>query len=48
MTLLNVQAGFSCTGFYPLDRNVVVPKSKEVPSSLAGIKVIPLYSPVQP
>ena len=50
MTLSNVQAGFRCTGIYPLDRNVVVPKSKEVPSSLAqrtGIKFIPLYSPVR-
>ena len=51
MTLSNVQAGFRCTGIYPLDRNVVVPKSKEVPTSLAqrtGIKFIPLYSPVRP
>ena len=50
ITLLNVQAGFRCTGIYPLDRNVVVPKSKEVPSSLAqhtGTKFTHLYSPVR-
>ena len=35
MTLINIMAGFSTTGVYPVDRNKVISKSMYTPSKQA-------------
>ena len=51
MTLKNIQAGFKCTGIYPLKRDMIVPLVKDTTTSTlaqrTGLKFIPLYSPVR-
>ncbi len=54
MSMKNVQAGFRCTGIYPLNRNLLVPEEENETAqktNLAqrtGLKFIPLCSPLKP
>ena len=43
----NIQAGFECTGIYPLNMDAIVPLIKDATSTHTqgtGLKFIPLYS----
>ena len=50
MTMKNIQTGFECTGIYPLNRDAIVPMSKDATVTLTQctwLKFIPLYSPAR-
>ena len=52
MNMKNTQAGFRCTGIYPLNRLMLIPNGDEHPNGSgtfadrSGLKFVPFYSPM--